>query len=325
MLTKSTKNYDYLPDYIKCVNLGEFSLTKELASSKIIIDNGTGLSYLHYKKKRNQYLIQTWHGSIGIKKFSKETNSDVRWIKKAEKEAKMTDFIISNSTFETEQVYKATFWKNTPIWEYGHPRNDILFQKTDTKLKELFYNKYNISISNKLCLYAPTFRDTKSFEYYNIDYKAVKEALNKKFGGEFTIITRFHLHLRSLLSSQKLDNNTIDVSDYPDIMEILTFIDCGITDYSSWICEYMLSRKPGFLYAPDLEEYQTNERAFFYPLSDLPFPCSTSNEQLIRNIELFDEITFKNKCDSFLNIMKCFDDGKASDRTATSILELLAK
>lgn len=316
---------NYLPDYIEKINVSGFKFAKVFASSRVIIDNATSLSHLHYKVKKNQYLIQTWHGSLGIKNFSKETNKDKLWIKYAQKEANMTDYAISNSTFETEQVYKDTFWNKTEILEYGHARNDILFsgKEKSEELKINFCKQFNIPENNKLCLYAPTFRDSLTFDNYNLDYSELKNALQKKFGGTWTIITRFHFRIREFLKSKNFDKEIIDVSSYPDIQEIMTFIDAGITDYSSWICEYMLTRKPGFIYASDLELYQENDRAFFFPLTKLPFPVSENNDELKNNILNFDNNNFINRCNDFLKEMNSFDDGHASERVAEKILSLL--
>ena len=62
-------------------------------------------------KKKDSFFIQTWHGSLGIKKI--ENNSQLirkaqNWLKMAELSSSYTDFWISNSNFETE-VYKSAF------------------------------------------------------------------------------------------------------------------------------------------------------------------------------------------------------------------------
>ena len=60
-------------------------------------------------------------------------------------------------------------------------------------------------------------------------------------------------------------DGVVDVTDYPDIQELMMISDVAITDYSSWIYDYVLSRKPGFIFATDIEEYNT-ERGFYYPI-----------------------------------------------------------
>ena len=288
-----------------------------MASSKFIIDNEVATAHLGYRKKTGQILIETWHGSIGIKKFGWYANDDVRWHKLAEKEAKMTDYVISNSDFENE-VYRQTFWDNVPVLKFGHPRNDILFEKDSekiAKLHETICKRYGFSSDKKICLYAPTFRDTDDLSLYKIDYVSIKASLEKRFGGEWVILTKFHNVTKQYLEDFDISKHTIDVSDYPDIQELLLVIDCGITDYSSWICEYALRRKAGFIFAPDYKQYTTKERKLFLDLDELPFMVSTNIEELVRNILNFDELVYTNKCNQFFLTHGSIDDGHASERT----------
>lgn len=107
-----------------------------LASSKVIIDNCTEVLLCGFKKKKNQVLVQTWHGSIGIKKFSIETNNDKVWCRRLLKEGRMTDYCISNSTFE-DMVYRSSFWETTEILQLGHARNDILCWRDSQRLEPI--------------------------------------------------------------------------------------------------------------------------------------------------------------------------------------------
>ena len=157
---------------------------KHLASAKIIIDNGVSLATLNYKKKKDQVLVETWHGAIGIKKFGRAGNNDVSWHKRADREGKMTDYIISNSTFETK-VYRSEFWKDTKVLEFGHPRNDLFFCRDFERIERIqrkIKKKYDIGFEKKMCLYAPTFRDGDTLSAYEIDTDRLIEALEKRFG-----------------------------------------------------------------------------------------------------------------------------------------------
>ena len=60
--------------------------------------------------------------------------------------------------------------------------------------------------------------------------------------------------------------------NYSDIQELMVSSDALITDYSSCIYDFMLSRKPGFIYATDADKYN-NGRGLYYSLTSTPFPC----------------------------------------------------
>ena len=357
-----------------------YDFYKHLASAKIIVDNGISTANVGYVKKKNQILIQTWHGSLGIKMFSKETNKDKRWVAFAMVEGKMTDYCLSNSTFE-DKIYTDTFWTDSRILRLGHARNDVLCERNTERLaqiKDKVYTHFGLYeriekfksvrraeikewITNRkvfplepvdpdhpwsgidindskvvaewldremrncedlrICLYAPTFRDDGDMRPYEIDYQKLREALSTRFGGTWVIMTRFHWRLRK--KKIKFPEGVINAGKYSDIQELLTCTDVGITDYSSWICDYMLTKRPGFLFATDMAEYEKKDREFFYPLDTMPYPLALNNEQLIDNILNFKDEHFEEDCDAFLADKGCIDDGLSSKRIVDAIVQIM--
>lgn len=315
---------DIPSEYIQTIR-GSFDFYQHLASAKIIVDNGVSTAFMGYKKKKNQILVETWHGSLGIKMFSRETNKDQEWCKIADREGEMTDFCLSNSTFE-DKIFIETFWPNTRILQLGHARNDILCENNTQRLEVVrrkVFDEFSLEPDTKICLYAPTFRDDKDMRPYKIDYDKLREALQTRFGGDWVIFTRFHFRLLKKLKKYKFPSGVINASNYSDIQELLTCTDVGITDYSSWICDYMLTRRPGFLFATDMAEYEQKDREFFYPLNSMPFPLALNNDQLIENILNFDNETFVKECDVFLEDKGCIDDGHAAERIADFIEQIM--
>lgn len=309
---------DVFPDYVRCVKYDSLDFYKEAASSKIWIDNSINTAYKLSRKKKDQIMFQTWHGSIGIKRF--DVNPNKRWINRAKKSSKWTNFIISNSSFETE-LYKKTYWTNTTVLEYGHPRNDIFFSEMIRNSRcQKAIDALNLDSSYKYCLYAPTYRDYKQDYVCDIDFNKLRTSLSEKFGSNWKIIVRSHF-----LSSQIIDLKNdflIDASDYSDIQDILPLCDAGITDYSSWICDYVLTRRPGFLYCPDYKLFE-NERDLLFPLNTTPFPIAYNNNELFFNIMNFNTDKYIQDCNKFLNEKGCRDDGYAAKRVADKIKELI--
>lgn len=315
---------DVPEEFVQTVR-GSYDFYQHLASAKIIVDNGVSTAFMGYKKKKNQILIETWHGSIGIKMFSRETNKDKHWCKIADREGNMTDYCLSNSTFE-DSVFADTFWPKAKILQLGHARNDILCEKDTqrlTAIRKKVFEEFGLAPDTKICLYAPTFRDNKDTRPYKIDYLQLMEALKTRFGGNWVILTRFHFRLMSLLEKYHFPEGTIDASHYSDIQELLSCVDVGITDYSSWICDFMLTRRPGFLFATDMAEYEKKDREFFYPLDSMPFPLAQDNDKLIENILNFDNETFVKDCDAFLKDKGCIDDGHASERIVDAVEQIM--
>ncbi len=320
------------PKEVKVVKKGSFEFYKEFYSSKIIIDNehNFGRRWFCFKRK-DQFLIQTWHGSLGLKRIAVDNSKTAhKIIQKNLKYQKMVDVCISNSDFETNTVYRSSYWPNNKILEYGHARNDIFFLKENDKaiinLNKKIRNLYNIDKDSKIFLYAPTFRESNKLSIQEeIDYKKLKKVLIEKFGGKWTIVVRFHERERSSHIGYCEENGVIDATRYPDMQELLVVSDIGVTDYSSWICDFSLTRRPGFIYAPDLDEYNTLERGFYYPLEKTPFPIAKSVDELIKNIKNFDYDLYQKNCDKYFEFLGCIENGKASKRIVDLIKKELKK
>ena len=200
------------------------------------------------------------------------------------------------------------------ILDLAIPSQSYVREKLSTHIKK----KYSIDLDSKIALYAPTYRDDYKIEHYDMDYKKLRESLEKRFGGKWTILIRFHYKVFRELDTDKLTKNAVNVSDYPDMQEILSITDVGITDYSSWMCDYVLTRKPGFIYASDLDEYD-NERGFYYSLHTTPFKVCENTSELCKAIEKFDDKVYQKGVDKFLKDRGCYEKGTACE----SIIKLI--
>jgi CDP-glycerol glycerophosphotransferase len=298
-----------------------------VSSRVIVINSLLGDKFYPFPVKKEQRVFETWHGSLGIKRFDLDHyNTNLSWPEAAVRTGKLTNYCISNSTFE-EDVFRETFWQKTKILRLGHARNDIFFdtyKERRDQWKKDFFDERGLDPDTKLALYAPTFRDTHNFEVYDLNPEKVTKALSERFGGEWKLLLRYHDNdKKNEKTKNKLTQDcVIDVTDLPDIQELLSFIDCGITDYSSWIYDYILARKPGFIYARDREIYN-NERGFYFKLEDSPFPVATDNNEMVDNILNFDEDLYQQRVTEFLDGKGCMDDGHASERIADRLMKLL--
>lgn len=316
------KHLNEFPADIQLVKRNSLKFYKEISTSKIIIDNSTNYIYLKAKKRDGQYIIQTWHGSMGFKKIEPSSFQDKDWVNKAMKLDKYNDYILVNSSFE-EDVFRNSFWKTTEFLKVGHPRNDIFFDKKKMNyFSKTLREKYNLEKNTKIVLYAPTFRENISPNDYNIDYNKLHDALVKRFGGKWVIFVRFHFRMNYL----KIENNehVINVTDYPDMQELLCACDIGITDYSSWLCDFVLTKKPGFLYTYDINKY-VDERGFYYPLSSSPFKVCNNNDELCNNIINYNEKDYLKDVNEYLKRLGCYEEGKACEKTIELIEQLCKK
>lgn len=329
---KTDMEQNRFPPELKLVNRRSLEFYRELASSRMIVDNSINAIYLGYRPKPEQTYIETWHGAIGIKRFNAEEVKELKWKRDAYTSAKYISYLISNSTLEDE-IYRECYWKTNPILKFGHARNDILCEGDTPRVLEIrrrVRDYFGIAPETKICLWAPTFRDPvpgreSDMTPYMIDYEGLRVALAERFGGNWVVLSRLHFKTIKQLKIRNWPEGVVNANDYPDIQEILTVADVGITDYSSWICEYLLTKRPGFMFATDIDEYQKDQRGFYYRLETMPYPVARSNEELIAAIRGFKSEGFEEKCEAFLKDKGCMDDGLAAKRTVDKMLELLGK
>lgn len=313
------------PSYLKLAQRGTYSAFHELMTAKIWIDNSFNCIWQPLPKKDGQYYLETWHGSLGLKRVGAGDVSDKYWVKRASAAKNYTNYCISNSTFETN-VFRETYWPETPILNYGHARNDILLCTDLERIQEIkakVYSYFGLNKNEKLLLYAPTFRDSKNFDCYNIDFDRVLAALSKRFGGKWKVLLRHHFHNRKAGRKIKGNSYILNATNYLDMQELLVACDVGISDYSSWVCDFVLTHKPTFLYTVDLEEYN-NERGLYYPLETTPFPIAKNNDELIQEILNFDHERYVQDAKRFLDEKGCIDDGHAAKRIVEKIKEIMA-
>lgn len=323
-ITNRTHEEGDFPASVRLVPTG-LRGNRERATAQIMICNARTRYFRQgYRKKKGQTYIQTWHGSYGIKKMEADCMDTLppEWIKVSEADSENIDCLLSGGTWCTDIFKKAFFCKSDIIKETGLPRNDIFFSDTKNVAKKV-RQYYQLAEDCKIALYAPTFRQgdlytDKAPECYQIDYSTLHRELTAKFGGEWVIITRLHPLLKDLYND--LPSHVINGCHYPDMQELMCASNFMISDYSSCIYDFMLSRRPGFIFATDIEEYNT-ERGFYYPLEETPFPIAVNNEQLATNIRNFDLETYITQVDAFLRDKGSCDDGHAAERCVDYIEE----
>ena len=229
--------------------------------------------------------------------------------------------MITNSAFEND-VFEESYWQSTPKTMLGHARNDMFFDEDCMQeLKKKVCDCYGIDENTHILLYAPTFRSDKDTQPFDLDYSRLYTALNEKYPGKWKLMLRYHFHNRKKNDFDEADY-IINATDYPDIQELMAAADIGITDYSSWIYDFMLTRRPCFIYASDLKEYN-EDRGFYYKLETTPFMIAENTKQLCSNIKNFDRDTYERKLDCFLDDKGCMEDGMASRRIVDFMMEYL--
>ncbi len=290
----------------------------ELCTSRVVITNYRMTE--DYRKRKGQYYVMTWHSSLRLKKIEKDVESSLpeHYVQMAKADSKKIDLLLSGCRF-SDEIFKRAFWYNGVILQSGTPRCDIFYTNDMEKRRGQIKQSLGIDKDTYLLLYAPTFRKGDDLSCYDLDFESLVKVLEESRKGGWKVLVRLHPHLLKYANSFLNDNNVINVTSYDDIQELLLIADVLITDYSSLMFDFAETRRPCFLYAPDLEEYQKNDRSLYFDINKLPFPVSVTQDGLERRIRSLDQNEYSQSIDDFLQKVGSYEDGNAAKRVTEYI------
>ena len=292
------------------------------ATAKIWIYNSRQRAWI--RKRRGQYYIQTWHGTLPLKRIEKDCMDSLpqSYIEAARHDSQMADLFLSSCAWCTDN-YRQAFWYDGEIAEFGLPRTDALFGDKDQAKSEIC-RRFGVKEDARFIVYAPTFRGENQCGAYDVDWQQVLDAARLRWPGEWKVIVKLHPNIDRQQVTSLCDGRTVlDGSDTEDLNKLILGSDILITDYSSCMFDGMMAKKLVMLYAPDHEIYES-ERGFYFKLDELPFLMVENSEALSECIQNYTEASYENKVADFMNRIRFFDDGHATEHITKLIEEKLA-
>lgn len=329
------KSNGTFPEYVKRIRPNTLKAECAKRCGRVLVDNvyaDVGFSsdndsfsnkmklLLWLRRKKGQHVYTTWHG-LPLKKIGRDQiGNDYREFLTND----LTMFV--NSKYEEDIMRHVTFGK-VKINRLGMPRNDALFNSLrGNEIKK----KLGIDTTKKVIMFAPTFRnDGKATEARNVQRSGIDQineldldnlfnSLNVKFGGEWVFICRFHYFVNAQVNWEELNRKypgqIINGNMLSDMADYLTCADILLTDASSCMFDFALTRRPCFIYFPDLENYQNVERGFYVPVESLPFPVARTSKELVEKIRDFDADKYMIGIETMIKEFEIVDDGHAAER-----------
>ncbi|MBQ8430743.1 MAG: CDP-glycerol glycerophosphotransferase family protein [Clostridia bacterium] len=208
----------------------------------------------------------------------------------------------------------------------GTPRTDKLIIK-DEELKKQTYKNLGLSENDYLVLYAPTFRNNQPIEACFLDNDSVINSFSKVTNKNVKILYRFHPNIANKVKNIKLPANSINVTDYFDIQDLIMVSDVMITDFSSCAFDMMLANKPTLIFSSNTKQYLDNERGLYFSTKNLPFPIAYDEKELYNNIAQLPNYheLYNKKIIDFSNNMGIKEKGNASEQIYNLISEIKNK
>ena len=218
-----------------------------------------------FVRPQEQVLIQTFHGYpykvMGHDWWEKMGNS-VQEIGSLDRRTRDWTALVSPAPYATP-LLRAAFLEpagagDVPVLETGYPRNDALVRPEAVQTRARARAALGLEDDAVAVLYAPTFRDYLSAEdrtARSVSFFDADEAL-ALLPSTYVLLMRGHAFNARIRSDRMRSSDRIlDVTDHPDVNELILASDAAVLDYSSLRFDYVLSGHPMVFLVPDLEEY----------------------------------------------------------------------
>lgn len=286
-----------------------------LATARYVFlnDNFMPMATLNFSDKT--VITQLWHAEGAFKKFGQDIEQppEIR-AREAAGNAKLTYVVCSSE--QVAPIYSSAFRVETEnVLPLGSPRTDYFFEERDiSALREEFDSAHPECKGKKLVLYAPTFRDDRERDEELLASLDIPYFL-EKLGEEYALLIRLHPQVHS---SVRPSDGAVDVTDYPNVNELVLLSDALVTDYSSIAMDFALLRKPTLFFAFDLDYYE-GARSFYKDYETyVPGKIVKTGKELVDSI--YNNDFESEKIEAFREFNFGSPDGKAAQRLVNFLL-----
>ena len=307
-----------LPDYVNPVQMDTLRYFYEVATSGTWVFNimpARGLL-----KRKNQLYIQTYHGDRAIKKVHYQNIGKKATDHKYAIHDKICDYGVVGSE-SGAIMFRDGIGFHGPLIREGTPRNDCLVNIEPIRCSKI-RDTLGINDDFKLLLYAPTFRAGNAALKSKIDFERLLDHLERTTGEKWRCLYRAHFHTSSINMKAKNVERFIDVSNYPDMADLLMISDMLITDYSSSSGDFCITGKPVIMFIDTEEEYP---RSLVFDMETSPFMVVHNQKELEDLISSLDEDTVKANDKELIKFFGIHETGHAAEAVCRVILNHIYK
>jgi CDP-glycerol glycerophosphotransferase len=332
-----------VPETARPLRQGSEEYYEALARSRYIVANDHWPRW--FVGRSGQTCLQTWHGAplktTGLALAARPKAVRAYWRGLAER-AENWRLVVSPGSFATPIIRGA--FPAGEVLETGLPRTDLLVRPERERIVEEVRRRLGLA-ARRVVLYAPTYLDHLEYRRSertsrvrdvptyaaDLDDHAYRqgplldlEALHRTLGDDYAILYRKHRRVLDRLTRSAAPS-TIDVSDYPDIMELLLVADVLVTDYCSIAFDFACTGKPILFYTPRLEEYRDEVRGFSIDFEAVaPGPLLRTTEDIVDALRDPEAIraAYDDRYEAFVESYCGLSDGHATERVVDRVFDL---
>jgi CDP-glycerol glycerophosphotransferase len=240
-----------------------------------------------FRKREGQHVLQTFHGypskAMGIGMWRAKNFTPMRIEAEVARTSAAWDLILTPSP-EMDRYYREEYRYEGAIHSHGYPRDDVLVSDRAERIREETRARLGIRPGQVAVLYAPTWRDDMAGGWRraslvtHLDIEAARAAL----GDDYVFLLRGHrFHLRAAGRTAE-GGRAVDVTDYPEVNDLILAADVAVLDYSSLRFDFSLTGRPMVFLVPDLADYAGGVRGFLYDFAEsAPGPLLDTTDEVV--------------------------------------------
>ncbi|WP_171057946.1 CDP-glycerol glycerophosphotransferase family protein [Modestobacter altitudinis] len=246
-------------------------------------------------RRGHQVFIQTFHGypfkSMGVSFWKEQGRNERDLQRETARLGRAWSVALVPAPF-CEELYRREYRFTGEVMVSGYPRDDALVGEGVAERRARARARLGIRADQKAVLYAPTWRESISADTWNAPmFDALDlDRLATELGSDHVLLLRGHNH--NLGEATRFSDHAVvlDVTDHPDINELVLASDVAVLDYSSLRFDYALTGKPMLFFVPDLEDY-VQGRSFLYDFEPTaPGPWLRTTEEVADALLRLDEV-----------------------------------
>ncbi|HET8717124.1 MAG TPA: CDP-glycerol glycerophosphotransferase family protein [Nocardioidaceae bacterium] len=282
-----------------------------------------------FVKQPGQRFLQTFHGypakSMGLVQWRAKGFTERQIRAELQRTAAKWDLILTPVP-EMNEHYRREYAYDGPIHDQGYPRDDALSARDAEDTRARVREQLGIRPDQTAVLYAPTFRDhlATAHRAAQLDAHLDLEAASEVLGEDYVLLLRGHrFHARE---GQRLGagrRRLLDVTDYPEVNDLILAVDVAVLDYSSLRFDFALTGKPMVFLVPDLADYSGPVRGFLFDYTDTaPGPMLESADEVVAALRDVPALraAYAEQIADFNRRYQYHQDGHAAERVVRALL-----
>lgn len=287
MTSGSNRDYGKLLEMygIKNVEIIEIyskSYKKALASAKYLITDTSFPPY--FIKKKGQVYLNTWHGTP-LKAMGRIVPQREYALGNIQRNFLIADYLLFQNDFSKEMFLRDYMIKNIypgNTLVSGYPRNSILL---NDKRREAIRNECNIN-DKQVIVYMPTWRGLLHQKETDRQLRQLDEffsEIDNRLDDSEIFYVKLHPYVKDRMDYSIYSH----IREFPEEYETYDFLNASdmlVTDYSSIMFDYGVTKRKIILFTYDREEY-LKDRGLYLDLDALRLPVTETVNELIEEIK----------------------------------------